>query len=186
MNTHVVYGIIDPKDGQVIYVGYSSQYKNRKKSHISNLRAGRHNNKQLQSVYNKRPGLSFVVLLQGSENTAKAAEVGYIAEYKRIAGDRLCNVLELGEFANGFGCISEEERLRRLSAKNKKRWDALHEAMEQVVTCCKVVRNELENGKTPEDRLINYIFRRTRPPVYEDVAHIRAAHLRRLKNPRII
>lgn len=184
---YCIYGIIDPKDGAVIYIGYTCNFRARKSSHEYQLSKNTHGNQQLQNLYNARlsvgQSLDFRVILEGSFRLMVAAEVGHIAALFSEIGNRCCNVRMLGEFASEpypkYG-----KRKRSLVTKNKKRWAALEQAMRDVVVACKVSANYIQCDA--ETRLLSAIFRRELPvPIYPDVDGITPSQLERTKPPKM-
>lgn len=104
-----LYGIHDPKDGQCIYVGFSTDYKQRRNHHRAELRRGVHKNRQLQRLWDKRGPLKFRVINAGPASRMLAGEVSIIARLRLEVGDRLCNATRGGEGVVG---LSDEARAK--------------------------------------------------------------------------
>lgn len=128
-----LYEIIDPKDKQAIYVGYTTNYKVRRSDHLSALKAGRHTNRQLQNVYNKRLAqgkrLQVRPIRDGMSQLIIEAEVRAIADLRKKIGSRLCNATRGGEGATGLtqevrDRIAANSRAKWQDAEYRKRWEA--------------------------------------------------------------
>jgi len=115
-----IYEIIDPKDGQAIYIGFTAQksYKTRWQQHIRDLEANRHYNRQLQNVWNKRDKpLIFKVIADGMSGLMSEREKRAIAELKEKIGNRCCNHSHGGE----CGGLSQATK-DKISEISRKKW----------------------------------------------------------------
>lgn len=116
-----LYGIHDPKDGQCIYVGYTGQtrYEDRWQQHRTSLKAGRHHNRQLQSVYNKRgKPFGFKIITDGMSALMLDGEKRAIAGLRAKIGNRLCNATSGGEGTPGMSQSTRE----RIAAISRAKW----------------------------------------------------------------
>lgn len=122
-----IYGIFDPRDGDVRYIGKSiGKLEYRWRIHQKELRDGKHNNIRLLRLYNKleRLGLGNLCCLPIAyyeNDELPDAEVRWIARARRQGFD-ICNV------SNGGGLLGykhTEETKRKISEikmGRKKRW----------------------------------------------------------------
>ncbi len=116
-----IYGIIDPRNGSVCYVGKSGIGKARWDIHIRDLKRGKHHNSRLQRLHDKlvreKLGVFRFVVLEYCEDLEKASvsEVRLIARM-RSAGLDLCNLTEGGGLC---GYRHTEETKKKISEKKK-------------------------------------------------------------------
>ena len=127
-----LYEIIDPKDGQAIYIGFTAQksYKTRWQQHRGDLKANRHYNRQLQNVWNKRDKpLVFKIIADGMSGLMMEREKRAIAELRKKIGDRCCNGTDGGEGSGGMSQatkdkIAENSRKKWQDPEYRKNWEA--------------------------------------------------------------
>lgn len=117
-----LYGITDPKDGRVVYVGFSVEPKARRQTHWRKLRSGKHQNGQLLNLYRKRKRqglkLGWVELEQGFAGAMLELERKWVKRLRREIGQRCCNVAEGGEHPGRFNA----ETRKKLSEISKAKW----------------------------------------------------------------
>ena len=115
INKFVVYGIVDPLNGQLRYVGKTNNFKNRKVKH---LQSGKNNQKNptsctnwINSLRKKELKPEFIIIDEFSSNEETLEmEIFYIAYYKSI-GCKLLNHTLGGEGVTGL-YHSLERRIR--------------------------------------------------------------------------
>ncbi len=114
-----LYEICDPKDGEAIYVGYTINLKSRWADHKRRLHQGKHGNRQLQRVFNKR-GEPFVfkVIADGASALMLAREVAAIAAVRDKIGQRVCNATAGGEGTPGMAQHVRD----KIARKSREAW----------------------------------------------------------------
>ena len=190
---HCVYGLTDPKDGEVIYIGYTSNPSKRRHAHKYHLKKKTHWNRQLQNVYDARQrdgmDLKFITLVKGSRNRMMAAEVGYIAEAKKKIGKRLCNVHLSGVYDNSY--LKKAYDTMATKRKMRKCWSDLHQAMYEVVSVCKIQLNDIHRygcdwaTKPVEDKLLMSVFGKIKNDIpYPEVEEYRREIMATVNRPK--
>jgi hypothetical protein len=112
----VIYGVFDPRDGRLVYIGKAIDFRRRVHAHTRKLLNGTHENRRLNALfgYVRRihdADLVFRVLLRADAERLPHIERSLIAA-KRLRGVDLFNVAAGGE--GGAGPRSHETR-RRIS-----------------------------------------------------------------------
>lgn len=142
-----LYEIIDPKDGQAIYIGFTAQksYKSRWQQHRGDLKANRHCNRQLQNVWNKRDKpLVFKIIADGMSGLMMEREKRAIAELRKKIGDRCCNGTDGGEGSGGMSQATKD----KIAENSRKKWqDPEYRKRYEQATGHKL--------RTPQERVID-------------------------------
>ena len=99
-----IYAMVDPNTDEVRYVGKADCVKTRYATHIREAKSGKDSHKcnWIRQLINKNLKPKLIVLEEVSQNDWKAAEIHYIAEYKKL-GHNLTNLANGGEgFETGY------------------------------------------------------------------------------------
>ncbi len=176
---HVIYGLFDPRDGELRYVGKSETGIDRRvREHLmpSYLASVSHKNSWLRGLI--RDGLCPVgAPIQRLPNTVQLAEAErhWIAHF-RAAGCRLTNMTDGGEGAIGVG-HSPEARAKR-SMKMKGRTIA-PEHRAKIAAAMKAYRFTPEQVEKIRSTHLG------KPKTKEAIAKTRAANLGRVRSPEL-
>jgi hypothetical protein len=99
MTEHIIYGLIDPRDNELRYVGYTSDEKKRYKSHLSksSLKENTHKNNWIKSLLalDLKPIMEVICDYETAEELPQR-EIQWIANM-RILGNDLTNATDGGD-----------------------------------------------------------------------------------------
>lgn len=115
--TGVIYGVFDPRNGRLVYIGKAADFRRRVQAHVRKLADGTHENPRLRALFTflrRTHGrdLRFRVVLRAAIDRLPSIERNLISGMRRREAD-LFNVASGGE--GGAGPRSQETR-RRISA----------------------------------------------------------------------
>jgi len=120
-----IYKIFNKLNGR-IYVGSAKEFKNRWKQHAASLKANRHQNKFLQSDYNKCGSEVFVFeiieITECDKQGRLLIEERHIKEYYDNGKD-CYNLCDRAVSREGYKAKDPEETRRKVSAASKKNWE---------------------------------------------------------------
>ncbi len=147
-----IYGLIDPRNVSIRYVGKSDKPENRLKVHIKesiNMNSTYKHNwiKKLLGL-NIQPIL--IILEKVEENKWIDREIFWINRIKEIYGELVTNTTAGGEGSNGLiGRKNSKESIQKMKdAANKITSNGLTVAQNRVSKCLKTFSTIQENGKT--------------------------------------
>jgi hypothetical protein len=119
MDRYVIYGLVDPRNEEIRYVGLSSRGVGiRYSQHMSpsSLAEGGCKNNWIKSLLNQGLKPKLVVLLVCSSTAELKEEEKRIIAYQRSIGANLTNRTDGGD--GNFGCVPSIETKRKISAAN--------------------------------------------------------------------
>lgn len=116
-----VYGLVDPRNGRVRYVGWTTDAEYRLKAHILESEEGTtHKCQWIRSLLENGLVPELKILEQGEGDTWSESERWWIKFYREEVGEVLTNATDGGEGSPGR-VISEETR-RKMSESKQSAW----------------------------------------------------------------
>lgn len=117
-----IYGLVDPRNKQLRYVGYSKNYKKRFWNHLkeSKLKKNTHKNNWIKQLINNNL-IPELILIDEFDDKKEAleAEIDYIAYFKHI-GFNLTNITPGGEEGAIYERTIEIRNKTSISSKGRK------------------------------------------------------------------
>lgn len=156
-STAVIYVLVDPRDGQVRYVGQTTKtVKSRLASHISRARNSKrntHSSNWIRVLLKESLVPLIEIIREVSEEYKDETEIFCIAEYRRL-GCRLTNVAE-GGMTNSFKRSQESKEKNRIGAIEQ--WERLDDKTAEELKRvfqenAKEYRSRIESGEVQDPR----------------------------------
>lgn len=150
-----IYKIINKINGR-IYIGSAKEFKRRWSQHATSLKANKHQNKFLQSDYNKCGAEAFVFEIIETTECDKQGrliiEERYIREHYDNGKD-CYNLCDRAISREGYKAKDPEETRLKVSAASKKNW----ENPEYREKCSKAIKEALSEPEVKERKRIGHI-----------------------------